>query len=424
MRKVIFGFISILIILIIIIIGCEIRYQMPSVMYKNHNYQSYQGNKKNLSKAKKNRIEDEDFLGTYGTSIVNQSGKEVVLEGVNIGGWLLQEYWMCPVKGDKDVNQWTNIETLQELEKRFGEEKTRELVETYEENWITEKDIQNIAAKGCNVIRVPFWFRNFMLYSDGTWIVQDKEKNPGFQRLDWIIKTAGKYGIYVILDMHGCPGGQSSDHSTGSARKCRLYSNETHQKSMEKLWVAIAKRYKDNPTVAAYDIMNEPEYFEGKISEDPRNKIYDQMIHAIREVDNRHIIAVEGIWELSVLPHPDEIGWTNVIYEVHSYGDNVDSYCKKLLKYSNEYDVPVYLGEFSDVKWLEKCREEEISFTSWTYKGTSNTDETWFMYQSKDMAKADVTKDPYWLIKLKWGKCLRTEYFDENKEITKYWKQN
>lgn len=147
-----------------------------------------------------------DLLTTQGTEIVNQSGEEVVLEGVNLGGWLLQEYWMCPIVGNPEIHQWTHQETLQVLEERFGFEKSQKLMEIYQDNWITEWDIQKLASMGVNVLRVPFWYRNFMSDPEGTWLTENMEDNPGFQKLDWVIETAGKYGIYVILDMHGCPG--------------------------------------------------------------------------------------------------------------------------------------------------------------------------------------------------------------------------
>ena len=100
------------------------------------------------------------------------------------------------------------------------------------------------------------------------------------------------------------------DHSCGTLCENRLYTDEGCQAAMEELWVAIAERYKDNPIVAAYDIMNKPQNnsdYEGENSYDPwqlSNQIYDRMIKVIREVDDRHIITVEGIWKVSNLPKP------------------------------------------------------------------------------------------------------------------------
>ena len=239
---------------------------------------------------------------------------------------------MCPVNG-KD-REWANLDTLKLLESRFTEEQVQTILNTYQENWITEEDIRIISEKGCNVVRVPFWYRNFMKDEQGTWIAEDADENPGFQKLDWVIEMAEKYGMYVILDMHGCPGGQSMDHCCGTLGENRLYTDEVCQDTMEKLWVAIAKRYRDNPTVAAYDIMNEPQNnsgYEGENSYDPwnrnswelSNRIYDRMIKAVREVDQNHIITVEGIWRVSNLPNPKVMGWTNMMYQLHLYDDDL-----------------------------------------------------------------------------------------------------
>lgn len=51
--------------------------------------------------------------------------------------------------------------------------------------------------------------------ADGTWLTEKLDDNPGIQKLDWLIETCQKYGVYVILDMHGCPGGQNAGHTTG-----------------------------------------------------------------------------------------------------------------------------------------------------------------------------------------------------------------
>ena len=146
-----------------------------------------------LEQVQEDPLTEEDFLHTEGAAIVNKNGERLILSGINLGGWLLQEYWMCPVKGDKDTLQWTNKQTLDTLEERFGRERTQELLETYQDNWITEWDIQKIASFGANCIRVPFWYRNFMCDDEGTWMTEDLDDNPGIRRLDWVIETAKKY---------------------------------------------------------------------------------------------------------------------------------------------------------------------------------------------------------------------------------------
>lgn len=60
---------------------------------------------------------------------------------------------MCPVNGED--RKWA-------MESRFTKEQVQQLLDTYQDNWITEDDLKNIAALGCNVVRAPFWYCNFM----------------------------------------------------------------------------------------------------------------------------------------------------------------------------------------------------------------------------------------------------------------------
>ena len=369
------------------------------------------------------------FLTVENGHLVNGSGEEVVLRGVNLGGWLIQESWMCPVNGEDRA--WANLDTLNALESRFTEEQVQTLLDTYQDNWITEEDISIIAEAGCNVVRVPFWYRNFMKDEAGTWIEENPDDNPGFKRLDWVIEMAEKYDMYVILDMHGCPGGQSMDHCCGTLCENRLYTDETCQDTMEKLWIAIASRYKDNATVAAYDIMNEPQNnggYEGENSYDPwqsyswemTNKVYDRMIKAIREVDDRHVITVEGIWRVSNLPDPAKMGWTNMMYQLHLY-DDTDGFrtlAADLAKTCQRLNVAGYVGEFQNLAGLEICNQNGLSWTTWTYKGTNADVGSFFWYFGNKAERADSLNDSYETILEKWGDPIRTEHFQKKLNVT------
>ncbi|MBO5033372.1 MAG: cellulase family glycosylhydrolase [Lachnospiraceae bacterium] len=370
----------------------------------------------------------ERFLTVKDGKIINGRNEEVLLRGVNLGGWLIQESWMCPVNGED--RKWANLDTLELLESRFDEQQVQELIDTYQDNWITENDIKQIAELGCNVVRVPFWYRNFMKDEQGTWIHENPDENPGFKRLDWIIEQAEKYDMYVILDMHGCPGGQSMDHCCGTLGQNRLYTDEQCLDTMEKLWTAIAERYRGNAAVAAYDIMNEPQNnggYEGENSYDPwesqswelSNAVYDRMIQAVREADAEHIITVEGIWRLSNLPEPQEMGWTNMMYQLHLYDDEYGfrMWAEDLAAVSEQYGVAAYVGEFQNMQGLRICNENGINWTTWTYKGTNNDIGSFFWYYGEP-DRADCANDSYETLLEKWGEPIRTEHFTEKEYIT------
>ncbi|MDD6095475.1 MAG: cellulase family glycosylhydrolase, partial [Clostridia bacterium] len=178
--------------------------------------------------------------------IVNENGEQIVLKGVNLGNWLLWETWMGFVT--EYTEDWAHYDTLAVLTERFGAEKTAKLVQTYEENFITETDIAQIESLGFNCVRVPFWYRNFMT-ENGAWLTENADDNPGFQRLDWLLEQCEAHGIYVILDMHGAPGGQSMNHCTGKAGRNELYEGAGNMDTAKTLWTAIATRYKDRKTV-------------------------------------------------------------------------------------------------------------------------------------------------------------------------------
>lgn len=356
------------------------------------------------------------FLTTNGRKIVNQNGTEVFLKGVNLGGWLLHEYWMCPVKSNTE--QPAMIDILTTLEKRFGESKAQELIYTYQENWLTENDAKLIKDMGCNVVRLPFWYRNFMKDANGTWLTENHDDNPGFIAIDKVLEVCEQYGIYVVLDMHGCPGGQSVNHCSGG-HTIDLFKNAHYQDAMEELWVTIADRYKNNSTVAMYDIMNEPCDYGGAFENfnDLCNGVYDRMYKAIRSVDPNHMITIEGIWGLEVLPDPKAIGWDNVVYQTHYYTSDgkstVEGLCAGMANYSQKYDIPVYLGEFSNMIFPECCKVRDIHFTSWTYKGSVDMDGHWFAYH-KWCEQADINNDSFDTIKSKWGKRLYTTNFTKD----------
>lgn len=407
--------------------GCAAQEERPAGQKSTGSEYSEESSQKKKTPPRE-KLQESDYLKVENGKLIDKEEKEVVLRGVNLGGWLLQESWMCPVSGED--RKWANLDTLDALEARFSSEEVQELSDTYQDNWITEWDIKNIAEKGMNVVRVPFWYRNFMLDAEGTWLTEDMDKNPGFKRLDWVIETAGRYGMYVILDMHGCPGGQSMDHCCGTLGKNELYTNETYQETMETLWKVIADRYKDNPIVAAYDIMNEPQNnggYEGENSYDPwqedswqmSNVIYDRMIKAIREVDGEHVITVEGIWRVSNLPDPKEMGWTNVMYQTHLYDDDdagFKQWVQAMVDTRENYGVAGYIGEFQNLNGLAMCNAKNISWTTWSYKGTSDVG-TFFWYTNV-LEDVDPKADSFQEIKDKWGSRLWTENFNEKKTVT------
>ena len=369
-------------------------------------------------------------LSVSGTGrLINESKKEVLLHGVNLGGWLLQETWMCPVAGSE-----SNSESIRTLEERgFSEQQIRSLFQSYADHWITEKDLEYLASLGVNCVRVPFWYRNFMDEELRFYSENDAE-NPGFLLLDRLVAWAERYGIYVILDMHGCPGGQSTNHSCGIIGENRLYTEEKYSDAMERLWTRIAQHYRGCKTIAAYDIMNEPMNNDGSgenswragsnTAIDYTLMIYDRMIRAIRAVDFEPIVTIEGVWSAYLLPDPKEYGWENVMYQLHLYDTSVESINYRIyeLKTVRErYGVAAYVGEFNngDVNQehaYQAYLDADLSFTMWTYKVAKDHLGNWGLL-SAVVPEADLKNDSYETLLEKWGENLESESFTVNPTV-------
>lgn len=351
-------------------------------------------------------------------NLIRNDGKTVVLRGVNFGGWLLQETWMCPVLAFDDnvtvkngtENGWANLDTLNELEKRFGKEKAAELTENYRSAYITERDFENVKEMGFNCIRIPFWYRNFMSDEDGAYITENDNDNPGFKALDFACDMADKYGLYLVLDMHGCPGGQNGSHTSGKAGRNYLYKEEKYKKIMEDLWIKIASRYKKRECIAAYDIMNEPlsdadtaHGVREEYAADPwtdtvlRSAVYDRMIKAVRSADLYHTITLEAIWRTSSLPSPSDYGWTNVMYQLHSYDSDTATTAElvnSLADVKRNYGAAAYMGEFNPLVYngsiVKLMNGAGISYTLWNYKTAAvMSDSDWGLYH-KNYTESDL----------------------------------
>ena len=362
----------------------------------------------------------DDFLTTDGQNIVNRKGEKVLLKGVNLGAWMIWEDWLCPY--EESLDHYTVFEILTE---RFGETKAYELVNTYMDNWITEYDLDLIKEMGFNSVRVPFWYRNFY-YDDNGRKILDENGEWDFLRLEWIVEECSERRLYVVLDMHGAVGYQSDAPHNGKGDSCGLYADteqgERYRELTDELWTEIAKRFKDNPAVAMYDLLNEPmcDVDAGEIERRINNEmIYTRLYDTVRAVDKEHIITMEAIWTAIALPMAWTKGWNNVVYQVHFY--NNSNFIFNLFAWFTKFiysDVPMMMGEFyphQKTTWencFETLEKANYSWFLWTYKATGHGmwSSDWCIRGSKDgFERANLRNDSYEEIARKWGECIRTE---------------
>lgn len=329
------------------------------------------------------------FLTASGTSIREQNGTgtEIVLKGFNLGNLLLIEPWMTGI-GEQDglADEHSIREVLNE---RFGEAGSHAVLSEFRRAYASEADFDRLAHMGVNVVRLPVYYR-LLMDEHGSW-VRDGSGAIDFSELDRIVDSCADRGIYVLLDLHGAPGSQSQEFHTGRARFNRLFRDtregERFRSMTVSFWKTLARHYRNNPWVCGYDLLNEPLGSPGNAA---LWKMYDRLYRAIRAVDKRHIIMMEGAWDWNTLPRPRSMGWENVVYQFHYYlwnKDNdpaahkrfIDRKARRNRAKSREFAVPVMIGEFScfgsRAAWdhyLQTFEREGFSWTVWGYKCKSS----------------------------------------------------
>ncbi len=195
-------------------------------------------------------VEAVEFLRTKGQDIVAEDGTAVMMRSVGLGNWLLPEgyMWKFAEHGDRPRKMETLVSEL------IGPQNATRFWNEYRKNYITEADIARIAQLGFNAVRPALNARLFLTEGDDPTTVEE-----GFALLDQLIAWCRKHGIYVIIDMHGAPGGQTGANIDDSAKdQPELFTDVKNQDRLVDLWTTIAQRYKNEPTVAAYDLLNEP----------------------------------------------------------------------------------------------------------------------------------------------------------------------
>jgi aryl-phospho-beta-D-glucosidase BglC (GH1 family) len=376
------------------------------------------------------------MLHAQGRSIVNAGGQVVPLVGVNLGGWFVMEKWMVPLDSGSLPDTYSVMQTL---DSRFGVATEQSLIKTYQQSWITTTDLDNIKNAGFNVVRAPIWWGQFYLLNDQT---PSGWRADAFDMLDWLVSAAAARGIYVIIDMHGVVGGQSTSDDTGRSGQNQYWTNNNFQGDTAYMWWQIANHFKGNPTVAGYDLINEPI---GTPSSDTLLNLYNELYQSIRSVDPIHMIIIEGTWgnwNWSMLPNPNVFGWTNVAYQMHEYQWNASQAqvqagaTNQVNDFNNHasYNVPGYVGEFNDFGYpastwqftTNAWNAAGLSWTVWSYKATQGLiPNSWGLYDPNHWATTpNISTDSAATIAADWQQWTTPATFSLNTALGLHGNQN
>lgn len=327
------------------------------------------------------------LLKTNGQKIVNDKGENIQLRGLGLGGWMLQEGYMLKT-ADFAGPQYMIKQKIAEL---IGEDGMNKFYKAYLKNGITKQDIDFLAKAGFNSIRLPMHYNLYTLpiekepvKGQNTWLEE------GFKMTDDLLKWCADNKIYLILDLHAAPGGQGNDVNISDNDKSKpsLWDSEENQKKTIALWRKIAERYKDEPWIGGYDLINEPNInFTGKnpngtdeMSNAPLWKLQKEITEAIRQVDKKHIIIIEGNgWGNNyngLIPIWDN----NMVFSFHKYWNyNNDETIRFALDLRQKHNMPIWLGETGEnsnvwfTELIQLLDQHNIGYAFWPMKKIDNT---------------------------------------------------
>jgi endoglucanase len=307
------------------------------------------------------------FVTTRGKEFISPAGKPLLLRGTNLGNWLLPEGYMFKFKTASSPRL---IQTV--VNELIGEDEARRFWKAYRENYITREDIHFIKQSGFNSVRVPFSYRLFVSEAE-----PQKLEGPGYELLDHVVDWCRKEDVYVILDMHAAPGGQTGDNIDDSWGYPFLFESPESQALTANLWRKIAARYHDDPTVIGYDLLNEPiaHYFDTANLNPKLEPLYRKVVAGIREVDKNHVVFLGGAqWDgnFKVFGPPFD---NKLAYTFHKYWMDVNKGAiQEYLDFRDKYNVPVWMGESGENtdEWIASFRalleQNDISWCFWPYK--------------------------------------------------------
>jgi endoglucanase len=312
------------------------------------------------------------FLKTNGKKIVDESGNEVLLRGMGLGGWMLMEGYMMQSSDVADT-QWEFRARLEEL---MGVEKTDEFFNAWLENHVTKADIDSLASWGYNSVRLAMHYNLFTLPieeepvpGENTWLTK------GFELTDNLLAWCEENSIYLILDLHAAPGGQGENAAISDydPSKPSLWESKDNRDKTVALWKKLAERYKDEEWIGGYDLINETNWYKDDMG--PNNFLLRQLMgeitDSIRAVGDNHIVFIEGnSWANDfngMTPPWDD----NMAYSFHKYWSHNDQgSIQWVLDIREQHNVPLWMGEAgenSNVWFTEAISLFEQNGIGWSW---------------------------------------------------------
>lgn len=336
------------------------------------------------------------WLKTSGQIFINEKGQEVLLRGLGVANWLNPEGFLfggapfggvmgrfarsCEFDRGRTMDQFVAELCGPSYQKKFWKQ--------WVDNYFAEADIRKMKEQGFNSVRFPLDARLLLEEEPGYHFIEEH-----FQFLEHYLDLCEKYGMYVILDMHAACAGQSAvSCDNGVDNQPHLFLDEEGANRTIRLWQELAERWADRWIIAGYDLLNEPislPEFDCLIPE--LKAFYDRLVTAVRQVDQKHILFIQGnrfANRLDIFDHDYDPEYHNWAICTHCYETFPDlALFGPILEKRAQWNVPVWMGETGGSSpanpeagsaWMavtfEMMMEYHISYNIWCAKALEGVD--------------------------------------------------
>ncbi len=216
----------------------------------------------------------------------------------------------------------------------------------------TEMDsiFEEVSGLGIKVIRV---------YLDNGKGLDSLKKRTS--NIDYMLALAEKYNIRIVMTLSwwgGMPQSYGMD----------FFSDKEAQKEYKEWAEFVVGRYKDNPYVFSWELINEPEYFhlhfKGELNFGDLLNWIEMMSAYIKSLDNKHMVSVGtgGAWQYYAGLKPYDTNYYILMHQsdnidfttIHFYGfkrlnedeDKIEEILKNMIMDGHKLGKPVILEEF------------------------------------------------------------------------------
>lgn len=306
------------------------------------------------------------FVHARDARLVDGAGRELLLRGVGLGNWMLPEGYMWGFGPGAESPR--EIEAL--VARLLGEHDAAAFWSGFRAAFITEGDIARIAESGFDHVRLPINSR----------LIQSEDGSPieaGYELIDRLVDWCRAHHLWVLLDLHGAPGGQTGTNIDDSPHgKPELFMDARYREFTLRLWRDLATRYRSETVILGYDLLNEPLPNEWQYTyADDLVALYRDLTAEIRAVDPDHLIVYEGShwatnWEIFT-----EVWDPNSLLQFHKYWSSPDTESlAPFLAVRDRLGLPIYMGEGGEntLEWIYTAfrlyEAHNIGWNFWPWK--------------------------------------------------------